>query len=166
MIAGGIDGPCCAECAALGDLGDDPLIWTSGAIRSLIDQTNAEIAAIARDVTPVGLAGKLPLGVYPSWRAFYNEWRHYEKTLGFFSTLTGATAMRVKDYRERGIDWRKKLQGHGVTPSSPEPKVTDPSSWPAVAKLAAAAGLTIGAAILISNVTRTARAFSPRRVTP
>lgn len=109
----------------------DPLVWTPNAIASLRDQVDAEIQALARDVSAErARSGQdvIDNATLSSWKAFYTEWGAYRDSVGFFWGLWGSTADRYKDFRARALDWRRRIQGAGARLSTPAPNVSPPSS--------------------------------------
>lgn len=114
-----------------------PLVWTPNAITSLRDQVDAEIQALARDVSAErARTGQdvIDNATLSSWKAFYNEWAAYRDSVGWFWGLWGTTVDRYQDFRARALDWRRRMQGAGARFSTPAPNVAPPSAAPDLLK--------------------------------
>ncbi len=138
----------------LGDV-TDPLIWTPGAIDDLKGEVDTQINNLRNDAEDAFLVGTIPQAVYDGVYNFYQQWVAYRNSIGFFAELTGATASRLKNYRETAASWRSQLVSSGAQVSNPAP-VTSATpfaglgnafgSLPSLAKW-----LTIGAAVIIGG---------------
>jgi hypothetical protein len=131
----------------------DPLIWTPGAIESLKDEVDSLMRSLGNDSRNARDSGYLSDSVWDSLKDFTYNWTQYRNDVGFFAKLTGATAMRLKDFKEKAIDWRNYLKGIGVTVTGPDPRASDSPfkdittilKWSAVI-----AGIGVGALIIYS----------------
>lgn len=101
--------------------GSDPLIWTPGSIEALKGEVDSLAVSLGADARSAWEAGQISANTWTSLRAFMAEWVNYRDSVGFFATLTGATADTLKRYRERFVDWRNALARQGVSLSSPAP---------------------------------------------
>lgn len=102
----------------------DPLIWWPGDIEQLINQADAEIKGLARDVARERSASGTAVisdASLAGFKAFYNEWEGYRVGLSWFGRISGGTVDRVQEFRRRAADWRTRLEESGARFSAPKP---------------------------------------------
>jgi hypothetical protein len=147
LVAAAVLGPARPALSGLAEA--EPLIWTPGAIRALIAEVDAGIMATATGATSTWTNGKLPAATWQQWRAFLNEWIKWRDSIGFFSTLSGATADTAKSYRARGQQWRGQLEAAGVTVSAPNSTADKPGDAPSWLKWTVGGAAAVGASLVL-----------------